>query len=344
MWIKTLQNIFETCREFGGDVTEEFASLGLTPAMVKQGDALLSMDQVAEFIVIATRRTNRPDFPLLLALRQDLTSASSVLLLNRTASTLGESIQGAVDFGHIDMRAVSWTVENSEYAEKLLFFIDSDGLTPEKHRICAELILAQTYQFLVSILGGPPPLEQVCFAFARGHDTDSFSRYFHAHVDYESEVFGFQFVNGTLDRPLVYSNQEFHNQIHEQLSAPGLQVEAPLDERVRAVVRSLLPTQTLSIERVARSFGCSERTLQRWLKSDCGKTYHKLVEEVRIEYAQQLLAQSNMTITNISLAVGYSNPNNFTRAFKNVFGYSPREWRKRRNVKKSPMFLAAPRP
>jgi AraC-like DNA-binding protein len=101
---------------------------------------------------------------------------------------------------------------------------------------------------------------------------------------------------------------------------------------VRAVIRSLLPTQALSIERVARLFGCSGRTLQRWLERECGVTYNALVEDVRFDLAQQFLAQSNRSVTDISLAVGYSNPTNFTRSFKKVIGCSPREWRKRQKI------------
>ena len=330
--INFLQNIFETGLEFGYDFGEDLAALGITRWLIEEGDAYISMKNVAECLSIAAEKTQRNDFPLLLASRQDLTSAALATLALRTAPTLGDSFRDVVRFGQTYAQSVNWILDTSENREKLLISIDPGGLTPEQHRICSVFVLATTHKFVGAIVGAPPNVERVYFAFAKLDSAVPLSRHFRAPVEFESEILGFEFVKGTLDKPLAMANPDLHTLVLNQLSEPGYQVNAPLDKRVRTVIRSLLPTQKLNIEHVARSFGCSTRTLQRWLNDEVGVTYKVLVEEVRFELAQQFLGESNMSIVDISLAVGYSNPTNFTRGFKRVFGCSPREWRKRQKA------------
>jgi len=43
--------------------------------------------------------------------------------------------------------------------------------------------------------------------------------------------------------------------------------------------------------------------------------------------ATELLKLTQLSISEISNAVGYANPLHFSRAFKNVYGESPRIWR-----------------
>lgn len=327
-----LQNIFETAREFGCDLTKEFAALGLTAHKIEQGDTFISFSDLAEFLKIAAQRTERPDFPLLLASRQDMTSANSVVMLLRTAPTLGDSFRDVVRMGHLYAQGVSWSLDTDHQNGRLLFSLESHGLTSAKIRLITEYFLATTYQFVGGIIGGIPPVDRVYCTFFRSENSASFSRYFRAPVEYESEIVGLEFEKGALDKPLVHANLDIHNNIEKHLATADQQLEAPLEQRVRAVIRSLLPTQALSIERVARLFGCSGRTLQRWLERECGVTYNALVEDVRFNLAQQFLAQSNRSVTDISLAVGYSNPTNFTRSFKKVVGCSPRDWRKRQKI------------
>lgn len=44
--------------------------------------------------------------------------------------------------------------------------------------------------------------------------------------------------------------------------------------------------------------------------------------------AAEYLKNVNMSIIEIAKLLGYDNPSNFTRTFKNVFGLLPREYKK----------------
>ena len=47
----------------------------------------------------------------------------------------------------------------------------------------------------------------------------------------------------------------------------------------------------------------------------------------RMVKAAELLKLPSLSIADIGSAIGYENQLHFSRAFKNIYGVSPREWR-----------------
>ncbi|WP_374594463.1 AraC family transcriptional regulator ligand-binding domain-containing protein [Aquabacterium sp.] len=93
--------------------------------------------------------------------------------------------------------------------------------------------------------------------------------------------------------------------------------------RVRRMLEDSLSEGDPRREAVAARLCMSERTLQRRL-TDEGTTFADLVDVVRREMAERLLVHGNLTPTEMSFALGFSDPSNFYRACKRWFGRSPR--------------------
>ena len=72
--------------------------------------------------------------------------------------------------------------------------------------------------------------------------------------------------------------------------------------------------------------GMGVRTLQRKL-SVKGLVYSDLVDRVRFQNARKHLAENELKIAEISHALGYSDPANFTHAFSRWSGISPSLYR-----------------
>jgi AraC-like DNA-binding protein len=77
---------------------------------------------------------------------------------------------------------------------------------------------------------------------------------------------------------------------------------------------------------LADHFNCSSRQLQRKLKDE-GTSYRELLDKVRMDLAEQYITRNNFTITETAYLLGYSDPNNFSRAFKKWMGVSPGSFR-----------------
>ena len=71
----------------------------------------------------------------------------------------------------------------------------------------------------------------------------------------------------------------------------------------------------------------SPRTLQRRLKTE-NTSYGEVVQQTRMQLAQQLLASPDISATEVGLACGFSDASAFTRAFKRWTGTTPSDYRR----------------
>lgn len=78
----------------------------------------------------------------------------------------------------------------------------------------------------------------------------------------------------------------------------------------------------LGLDETARALGLSGRSLRRRLEGE-GTSFRACLESVRLELAERYLLESDRSITAIGLELGYTDPANFSRAFRRARGVSP---------------------
>jgi AraC-like DNA-binding protein len=96
--------------------------------------------------------------------------------------------------------------------------------------------------------------------------------------------------------------------------------------RVRALLASQLRLGVPPIRLIAKQLAIAPRTLQRRLAAE-GGSYEQVVDVVRREAAERLLADSSLAIGEIGYLLGFSEPSAFHRAFKRWHRVPPREYR-----------------
>ena len=87
-------------------------------------------------------------------------------------------------------------------------------------------------------------------------------------------------------------------------------------------------TKELSLEMVADRFGYSPSYLSRMFRKYAQTNYKTYLQNVRIEYGFQELANTDHTIGEIALNNGFPNHKAFTREFKKKYGILPSEYRR----------------
>lgn len=84
----------------------------------------------------------------------------------------------------------------------------------------------------------------------------------------------------------------------------------------------------ISVEDIARFCGLNRSYFGKIFKDTVGRSPQDFLMNYRMVKATELLKMTQLSIGDISNAVGYSNQLHFSRAFKNIYGISPRDWRK----------------
>ena len=105
----------------------------------------------------------------------------------------------------------------------------------------------------------------------------------------------------------------------------------PRERRQLAQARQLIDQrydEAWTVARLARAVGLSEKKLKAGFRVLAGHSVHAYLREVRLDAAASMLAAGH-SVTDVAVAVGYSNLSHFSKSFRDAHRVTPREWVKR---------------
>lgn len=122
--------------------------------------------------------------------------------------------------------------------------------------------------------------------------------------------------------------------IVHQLFAAGLTIptaKKPEDAMCRDILSYLRENFAgeVSLTETASRFHMSEKYFSRFFKKNFSLTFVEYVNQLRIEKAEDLLANSSLPITEIALRCGFSSSSYFNKRFKTLMGITPSAYRGR---------------
>ena len=88
----------------------------------------------------------------------------------------------------------------------------------------------------------------------------------------------------------------------------------------------------ISVEDISASCGLNRSYFGKIFHDTIGRSPQEFLISYRMTKAAELLKITSLSIADIGNAVGYPNQLHFSRAFKNVYGVSPRNWRNENKI------------
>ena len=92
--------------------------------------------------------------------------------------------------------------------------------------------------------------------------------------------------------------------------------------------------EDISLEQCARHFNYNPNYLSRMFKKQFGKTYTEYVIDKKLKRCKELLSETELSIHEISVRLGYNSPQNFIRVFKKYTLLTPGQYRNQFKGKK----------
>lgn len=89
---------------------------------------------------------------------------------------------------------------------------------------------------------------------------------------------------------------------------------------------------SISVEDIAAFCGLNRSYFGKIFRDTVGKSPQEFLMNYRMVKAAELLKLTQLSVGDIGNAVGYPNQLHFSRAFKNIYGISPREWRRQNQI------------
>jgi AraC family carnitine catabolism transcriptional activator len=102
----------------------------------------------------------------------------------------------------------------------------------------------------------------------------------------------------------------------------GQRTDDPLVRRALALIDERLD-ESRNCAALARDLGVSLRQLQRRVEAARGRSLGREWQEAQFARAHQLVQQTDLSLTEIAIAVGYGSLEAFSRAYRKRFGISP---------------------
>jgi AraC-like DNA-binding protein len=194
---------------------------------------------------------------------------------------------------------------------------------PEERRVMEDSRAAIIADLARSSATGTLVPLQVEFSYARPDDIGPYEEMFRCPLVFGAPRWRMCWRLADADRAFVADNRELAL-ANDRILDTLLKSLAPdtLVARVKRAMTAELPSGAPSEEAIARAVGMSGRSLQRRLAEE--KTgFTALLAEVRRDLAKEYVEDPEISITDISFLLGFSDVSSFSRAFKRWFGKSP---------------------
>ena len=86
--------------------------------------------------------------------------------------------------------------------------------------------------------------------------------------------------------------------------------------------------ENISLDSIGKALGYSPKYVSKSLGYIKGLNFYRLLNSFRAERAKKLLSRTNLRIIDIAIECGYSSERSFQRAFQQIVGKKPSEYRK----------------
>lgn len=139
----------------------------------------------------------------------------------------------------------------------------------------------------------------------------------------------------------IYTAYDIKNKINEAISKlceQGVQSRENTESRESKILKYIQENyndSNLNVAMIADQFELNPSYLSRFFKEQTGENLLSYINNYRVERAKELLVNTDKTLVNISLEIGFVNAAALTRAFKKYEGITPGQYKvihKKENV------------
>jgi AraC-like DNA-binding protein len=318
--------LWKTLEQGGFDCRNIFERADLDPAAVRRPGARYSYPKVRRLWDLALEATGDPCLGLRVGQQWHPSAAHALGYAWLASDTLREAFERLVRY----IRVISTdkeTVVLQALPAGYLFFWD---LSQVYYR-ASDVEFDEAFAALVKLCRMSAGDEFAPIALKMQRPVPDcaaeFENYFRAPIEYAADENSLLFPRDIVESPLPSSNILMARECDRIVDTYLASLDK--DDVVSAVRGKLierLPDGSTTENMIASELNMSVRSLQRRL-SGKGLTFKQLLDDTRRELALRYVRDPSITINEMTYMLGYSEPANFSRAFKRWTGMSPSESR-----------------
>lgn len=318
--------LWRTIKAEGADPDAIFTEAGLDAALRNEASARYPVEKARKAWQLAADYIKDPCFGVRAGaswLPGDLYALGYAFLSSRT---LHIGLKRIVRYNEVVDQVINFTVEEDD--EHLIISYENsrkDLTTPpalEDARWSTVLTMCRAAK-----PEGVSPAK-VELTHAPMNCSKEYESFFGCPITYSQQRSTMSFKSADVEQALTAVNTEVaainENALKDYI---GRLHEDDLQHRAARVIAEQLACGHLNDDKVAEALFMSSRTLQRKLSAE-GTTFKQVLESIRKKLAMEYLKDEQLSFSEISYLLGYSEQSSFTRAFKRWTGASPSQARR----------------
>ena len=309
---------------FGVDPDDVLRAAGLTRDSIAQQEGSISYVAMGRLLGAAAEATGCAHIGLLLGREANLQTLGLLGQMLAHCPSVIDAMRALVQ--HYERFGRGSHVYLITHADHVLwgYAVHQKDMPHVQHAY--DFAITAGYRFL-SLVSGRGPSE-VLLPRKRPADAAAYHDTFKVPVRFDSEHAALVIPADVAHAPIKGADPACYAQIAVNVQAYWATDGVTLADRVlRMIRRTILAEAQPTALSVARALGLHPKTLSRRLQDE-GTTFRALLADARLEMAKQLLDCTRMSVTDLALAVGYSDIVAFNHAFHRWTGMSPGEWRR----------------
>ena len=315
-------SIWRTLESDGYNVRGLFERAGLDPEALPRPGARYAFPAVKRLWALAIEVTGDPCLGLKVGQRWHPSAAHALGYAWLASDTLLESFHRLVRYYRVvttDKEVVKFQGERGGYRflwdDSQSHYGISDAEYDEAFAAIVTLCRLNAGDSLaprrLRMRRGPPPCES------------EFSAFFRSPIEYSAGENSMLFERPSIEAPLPSSNIQIARECDRIIDRYLAQLERDnIAAGTKAQLLLQLPSGSVTEESVAKALHLSVRTLQRRLAEE-QLTFKQVLDDTRRELALQYVRDPTLSINEMAYLLGYSEPANFSRAFKRWTGQPP---------------------
>ncbi len=327
-----LTGFLPLCQRLGIDAASILKQNKLSLQLIDNPDFLLPYEAVTGAMEDASRLSSRIDFGSLLAGYQRPFPVGVPRLLIYHAASVREAFTYHADYNHLHSTGILWHIEE---AGKLAYLIREDkmaGKLPSfQYAILSLSHVVIAMRALTQKAHWKP--HQFQFSYAEPALKPSVKQLYGTRIDYNQNRTAVGFSRDLLDispdsqDPLVRQiAQAKVRQLEQQQRRINPPESSKLIPPLERWIRRHIHRDSCHLAALAEQLELHPKKLQRELASH-GLNFRRLKADIRLDMAEHYLRDSNISLTDISMLLGFGGPSSFSRAFKHRHQRSPQQWR-----------------
>jgi AraC-like DNA-binding protein len=296
------------------------------PPDLKDPGGRLPLQQFVEFVRRAIRLSGAPWLGWELGATMTLSSHGFLGYAAMSSETLRDAVELAVKF----FRTRSTIVD-------LQLVVDGDTAVLQLDELVAlqdvlPFVVESTFSSFhfigLKLLGEMPMDGELRFAFPEPDYFQRMKPLIPVPVLFDCAYNQMRFPASRLDQRLRFADPRLAKMAEAQCEQELANIKSP--PKLLNQVRRIILGQSgrfPSVDEAASDLHMSSRTLKRKLQQ-LGTSYQKILDDLRKGLAVEYLTQTEITVDDIAVQLGYSDASNFARAFRRWTGRSPSDYRR----------------